>query len=346
MRLDEFDYELPVERIAQYPLADRSASRLMIVDRASGAFDHGHFRDIVDQFDRGDVIVMNRSRVIPARLFLERPSGGRAELLVTTIEDERRFRAIGSPLRKLHPGETFSGADGSFEVRVIERIDEREVRVEAVSPPAVLDLVNTFGHMPLPPYIDRGDEAGDRERYQTVIAREPGSVAAPTAGLHFDNAMLDALRAKGVKVLTVVLHVGLGTFLPLDSGVVEENRLHEEAFSVDDAVVNAIRRARRDGGRVTAVGTTTTRVLETLHTRGLLDTDADGRLDGSTDTFIYPPYRFGAVDGLITNFHLPKSSLLLLVSAFLGRDKTLACYRAAVDAGYRFFSYGDAMFIR
>ena len=316
----------------------------MIVDRASGEFRHAGFGDVVDELEAGDVLVLNRSKVIPARLFLARPSGGRGELLASSLVGERRFRAIGSPLRKFKAGSEFAGADGDFRVRIIERIDDREVLVEAVEPDTTIALLESHGHVPLPPYIDRVDESGDRERYQTVVASEHGSVAAPTAGLHFDGPLLERLGKKGVVVRTIVLHVGLGTFLPLDNDVVEENQLHSEAFAVDAETLAAIRSARASNKRVIAVGTTSTRVLETLGQRGLLD--GDDAVTGSTDLFIYPGYEFAVVDGLITNFHLPRSSLLLLVAAFLGREQTLSCYRAAVTGDYRFFSYGDAMLIR
>jgi S-adenosylmethionine:tRNA ribosyltransferase-isomerase len=385
MRLDAFDYHLPKALIAQSPLADRTASRLMVVDRETGEFEHATFRDLSRYLTSGDTLVVNRSRVIPARLFVRRPSGGRIEFLVTRVVGERQFTALANPIRRAKTGETLSGECGSgagenasegvgrgagenasaekpFACRVVARENEREVRVEITSPQTVHDVLDACGHVPLPPYIDRPDRASDRERYQTVFASEKGSVAAPTAGLHFDEPLLSALRSKGVGVCAVTLHVGPGTFLPLERETVEDNKLQGEAFSIDGKTLVEIARARVSGRRIVAVGTTASRVLETAAARGWLDqTDPhSGRLDrthpareatdtaraGETNLFIYPGYQFRCVNRLITNFHLPKSSLLLLVCAFLGTEKTLACYEAAVRENYRFYSYGDAMLIR
>lgn len=344
MRLDAFDYDLPESLIAQEPLPERSASRLMVVERASGTPSHRAFRDLPSLLEAGDVLVLNRSRVIPARLLVKRASGGAAELFIVAIESDTVFRAIGQPLRKLTPGDVVAG-DG-FACRIVERVGEREVRVEVTGGGSVREVANRHGHMPLPPYIQRGDAPADRERYQTVFAKEEGSVAAPTAGLHFDAALLAAIEERGVRIEYVVLHVGLGTFFPLDHDTVEDNVLHTEAFSIDGRTIAAIREAKAAGRRVVAVGTTVARVLESAWQDGLQDrVPGDDRYDGSTDIFIYPGYAFRSIDALVTNFHLPKSSLLLLVSAFLGREATLACYEGAVRERYRFYSYGDAMFI-
>ena len=346
MQLDAFDYHLPEHLIAQEPRVDRSGSRLLVVDRsAPHAPDHARFHDIVELVSPGDVIVVNESRVMPARLFAFRETGGQVELLVSEVTSDTEFVAIGSPLKRLKPGDTLQGEGGCFSCEIIERVGGREICVRVTSGGSVMDLLNRHGHMPLPPYITRSDDKTDRERYQTVYARTDGSVAAPTAGLHFDDAVLDALASRGVRVCSVVLHVGLGTFLPLEHDAVEENRLHAERYAVSTATLNAIAQTRRDGGKVIAVGTTTTRVLETLADEiaaGSIDSDRSG----ATDLFVYPGYDFRVVDGLITNFHLPCSSLLLLVSAFLGREATLQCYREAVEKEYWFYSYGDAMFIR
>jgi len=340
MRLDAFDYDLPAELIAQRPLDDRTGSRLLVSDRRSGERWHHHFHELPQLLRDGDLLVVNRSRVVPARLLLRRDGGGRAELLVTRVIDERRFLAIGQPLKKMTAGTRLRDDSGAFEFRVIERASSREVLVETSSAPPATAL-DEIGHVPLPPYIQRGDSREDRERYQTVYARERGSAAAPTAGLHFDQALLDALAQRGIALASVVLHVGPGTFLPLALDVVEENVLHAERYSVDAGEFDKITAARADGRRVIAVGTTAARVLETVWSE-----PHDPLLAGETDLFIYPGYQFKALDGLITNFHLPRSSLLLLVSALLGVENTLACYRTAVDDKYRFFSYGDAMFIR
>lgn len=345
MRLDAFDYDLPESLIAQKPLEERTASRLMIVDRASGAIAHGAFGDLPSRLDDGDVLVLNRSRVIPARLFAQRATGGRVELFVVTIESDARFRAIGTPLRRLRPGDEVSG-DG-FVCRIVERLGEREVRVEVLSGGTVRDIVDGAGHVPLPPYIQRGDDPSDRARYQTVFADEDGSVAAPTAGLHFDHGLLEDIAGRGVRVEYVVLHVGLGTFLPLEHDTVEDNVLHNEEFTVGGDTIRTILEAKSRGRRIVAVGTTTTRVLETVWRERLHERSAPGSQHrGATGLFIYPGFPFQVVDGLVTNFHLPRSSLLLLVSAFLGREATLACYEEAVREQYRFYSYGDAMFIR
>jgi S-adenosylmethionine:tRNA ribosyltransferase-isomerase len=347
MRLDAFDYQLPPSLVAQHPLDDRSASRLMVVERASGRWEHMHFSDLPSLLDKGDALVLNRSRVMPARLVVYRAGGGRAELFVTRILDRKTFVGIGSPLRKLRPGDVVRGENDAFRCGILERIGEREVRAEVASPHSVTHVLEHFGHMPLPPYIQRPDTPEDRERYQTVFAEEDGSVAAPTAGLHFDTPLLDAIRDKGIDVCSLVLHVGLGTFLPLDRDVVTDNRLHAESYTVGGETLEALHRARRSGGRVVAVGTTVTRVLETLFESAVLEaSDPPAPCSGDTDIFIYPGYEYGYVDALVTNFHLPRSSLLLLVCAFLGTEKTLACYEEAVRQEYRFYSYGDAMFIR
>jgi S-adenosylmethionine:tRNA ribosyltransferase-isomerase len=349
MRLDAFDYHLPKSLLAQVPLEDRAASRLMLVDRETGAFEHATFRDLPSHLTSDDLLVVNRSRVIPARLFVRRPSGGRIELLVTRVVDEKRFLALANPMRRTKAGEPLAGEGGAFTCRVEARENEREVRVEITSHRNVHAVLEAYGHVPLPPYIERADKASDRERYQTVFASlsEKGSVAAPTAGLHFTESLLSALGAKGVDVRSVVLHVGPGTFLPLEEDVVEENKLPGERFSIDGETLAAVARARSSRRNVVAVGTTVARVLETASARGwLANIDPALQRGGDTDLFIYPEYEFRCVDRLITNFHLPKSSLLLLVCAFLGTEKTLACYEEAVRERYRFYSYGDAMLIR
>ena len=345
MRLDAFDYELPKSLIAQKPAGARSASRLMVIDRATGRREHRAFHELPSYLTAGDVVVANRSRVIPARLFVRRATGGRVELFVTRILGDDRFIAMANPLRKLHAGDLLRVENGDVTCRVAGREDDRQVRIEMASDCTVSAMLDRHGHVPLPPYIQRDDASTDRERYQTVFAHEGGSVAAPTAGLHFDRALIAALEGAGIHFHSLVLHVGLGTFLPLESEEVEENRLHEESFEIDGATIEAVARAKSEGRRVVAVGTTVTRVLETACERGAFDA-APQTLSGDTGLFIYPGYRFGIVDALVTNFHLPRSSLLLLVCAFLGREATLECYREAVARQYRFYSYGDAMLIR
>ena len=347
MRLDAFDYPLPETLIAQTPLAARGASRLMVVDRRDGSLEHACFGDLPRYLQAGDLIVINRSRVIPARLLTRRRSGGRVELLVLKIVGEKQFLATGQPLRKLRPGTSLHGDDADYLCRVVHRKGEREVLVEVTSHHTVAELLSRFGHVPLPPYIRRPDEVLDRERYQTVYACEEGSVAAPTAGLHITDQLLEELEAKGVGVCSLVLHVGLGTFLPLVQEVVEKNSLHNESYSIEGEVIERLRKVKRDGGRVIAVGTTTTRALESMAVDDRLARGESGEtFHGETNLFIYPGYEFRMVDGLVTNFHLPTSSLLVLVAAFLGVQEVLECYRVAVDERYRFFSYGDAMFIK
>ena len=345
MRLDAFDYHLPKSLIAQKPSPDRSGSRLLVADRAGGQRTHTRFHDLTRFVERGDVIVVNRSRVIPARLFVRRKSGGRVELLVVEIVGDAEFVAIGSPLRRLKAGDALRGVEGDFVCEIVERLADREVRVRVTSGQRVMDVLEASGHVPLPPYIARPDETKDKTRYQTVFAKENGSVAAPTAGLHFDDELLERLGDRGVTLCSVVLHIGLGTFMPLESEIVEDNSLHAEKYSASSDTLDIIRNAKASGRRVIAVGTTVMRVLETLAEATLGDQYETG-CEGKTDLFIYPGYEFKIVDGLITNFHLPQSSLIMLVCAFLGTETTLDCYREAVRREYRFYSYGDAMLIR
>ena len=347
MRLDAFDYHLPASLIAQTPLEDRSASRLLVVDRATGGFEHAHFRDLGGYLGAGDVVVVNRSRVIPARLFVRRKTGARVELFVTRVLDGTSFTGLANPMRRLRAMETLEGEDGTFTCRAVGREGDREVRVEITSGQTVGEVLDASGHVPLPPYIQRPDDVLDRERYQTVYADETGSIAAPTAGLHFTEGLLAELTSKGIEVYSVVLHVGLGTFLPLDHDVVEKNTLHTEKYSIHGTTLRGLSTAIVEGRRIVAVGTTVARVLEAVFRRGLFEGfDPAKEYGGETDLFIYPGFEFECVNGLITNFHLPMSSLLLLVCAFLDREKTLVGYRDAVEKKYRFFSYGDAMFIR
>lgn len=349
MRLDDFSYDLPESLIAQRPLAGRSSSRLLVVEReGSGEPADATFRDLPDLLDRDDVVVVNRSRVVPARVFAHRRSGARIEVLfIRKLEDER-FVAWVRGLGKLKRGEKLLTEEGSGTLRFEEAIGEREavLRFERAVDADSLDLfLHRHGHVPLPPYIRREDTPEDGDRYQTVFADEDGSVAAPTAGLHFDHDVLDRLAARGVEVLTIVLHVGPGTFSPLDHATVEDNELHGESYAIGVETLGKIAGARAAGRRIVAVGTTVTRALESAHASGWLDPPFTDRA-GETNLFIYPGYKFRVVDRLLTNFHLPRSSLLLLVAALLGRERTLACYRAAVGRHYRFYSYGDAMLIR
>jgi S-adenosylmethionine:tRNA ribosyltransferase-isomerase len=349
MRLADFSYDLPESLIAQEAPADRSSSRLLVVDR-DGNDDPADatFRDLPNLLDERDIVVVNRSRVLPARLHARRASGARVEVLFIRRVDGGRFIAWVRGLAKLKRGERLSGEGGGFVLHFVEPVGDREavMEFERTADADTLDVfLKRHGHVPLPPYIRREDKPEDRDRYQTVFAEEDGSIAAPTAGLHFDDATLTRLETRGTEVLSLVLHVGPGTFSPLEHAVVEDNDLHGESYTIAADALARIAIARAAGRRIVAVGTTVTRALESAHAAGWLEAPGRDRA-GETNLFIYPGYKFRVVDRLITNFHLPQSSLLLLVSAFLGRERTLECYRAAVARRYRFYSYGDAMLIR
>ena len=354
MRLEDFDYHLPEKLVAQHALPDRAASRLLVVDRDSAGEEavgeHAVFRDLPRFLDARDLVVVNRSRVIPARVLLRRESGGHVELLYLRRRGGDEFDAWVKPAGRLKPGELLTGGDDRFGFRFVARSRDREaiIRFEAMAGAEVTleAALESIGHVPLPPYIRRSDEPGDRDRYQTVYARESGSVAAPTAGLHFDDGLMARLREQGTEIVPLVLHVGPGTFSPLDDDEVEANTLHPESFEIPAGTIEAIRRTRAGGGRIVAVGTTVTRALESAGAMGWFDVPPPphGRA-ADTSLFIYPGYPFGFVDRLVTNFHLPRSSLLLLVAAFLGSGRTMASYRLAVEESYRFYSYGDAMLI-
>jgi len=346
MRVADFDYQLPDELIARHPMAERSASRLLVLDGRDGTIAHRGFRDLQELLAPGDLLVFNDTRVIPARLFGHKETagtrGGKVEILIERILDDgtqvlAHVRASKSP----KPGSRILLVDGT-PLSVLGRQGEL---FELAFPADALALLMRLGHMPLPPYIDRADEPGDQDRYQTVYARVPGAVAAPTAGLHFDDTLLAALRDAGVQMTHVTLHVGAGTFQPVRAERVEDHRMHSERVDVGVAAVAAVKAARARGSRVIAVGTTCVRSLESA---ALAAERAGGELEpfqGETDIFIHPGYRFRVVDALITNFHLPKSTLLMLVSAFAGSTHIRAAYEAAIHQRYRFFSYGDAMFI-
>jgi S-adenosylmethionine:tRNA ribosyltransferase-isomerase len=343
LNVSEFDYELPASRIAQAPLERRDQSRLMLLERHSGVRRHHGFHDLVNLLEPGDVMILNDTRVLPARLLGRKSSGGRAELLllekIGTV-----WRALIQASRKPAAGSMLHFEEGLC-ARLLHRAGEEWV-VELEAQGADADeLLRRIGRMPLPPYIKRPENrpapVDDSERYQTVYARRPGAVAAPTAGLHFTPELLAALRAKGVVLEYLTLHVGLGTFQPVRADRVEEHGMHEEWYELPESVATAVAGAREHGGRVVAVGTTVVRTLEWCASgRGPLRPGS-----GRCDLFIYPGYRFKAVDMLLTNFHLPRSTLLMLVSAFAGRERVLAAYAEAISEGYRFFSYGDAMLI-
>ena len=342
MRRSDFQFELPAELIAQYPTQQRPASRLLHLDATTGQLIDRQFRDFPSLLRPGDLLVLNDTRVIPARLQGQKDTGGKVEVLVERLlaSDQvlAHVRASKSPI----PGRRLYFSEG-VEAEVVARQEDMFV-LRFIDPTRtevnVAAILERLGHMPLPPYIERQDAEADRERYQTVYAREHGAVAAPTAGLHFDTAMLQTIREQGIELAFVTLHVGAGTFQPVRVDKIEEHKMHSEWMQLTDEVVTAISRTRACGGRVIAVGTTSVRCLETAARSGKLQPYC-----GETDIFITPGYQFHVVDALLTNFHLPESTLLMLVSAFAGHDNIMQAYRHAVAERYRFFSYGDAMFI-
>ncbi|WP_313025076.1 tRNA preQ1(34) S-adenosylmethionine ribosyltransferase-isomerase QueA [Pseudomonas lopnurensis] len=336
MQVADFSFQLPDSLIARHPLAERRASRLLVLEGESGKLAHRCFADLLEHVRPGDLMVFNDTRVIPARLFGQKATGGKLEILVERVLDNHRVLAHVRSSKSPKAG-TRILLEGGGEAEMLARHD---ALFELSFADEVLPLLERIGHMPLPPYIDRPDEAADRERYQTVYAQRAGAVAAPTAGLHFDDALLAALRDKGVESAYVTLHVGAGTFQPVRVQSIEEHHMHREWLEVSQAVVDAVAACRARGGRVIAVGTTSVRSLETAARDGELKP-----FSGDTDIFIYPGKPFHVVDALVTNFHLPESTLLMLVAAFAGYPETMAAYAEAVAQGYRFFSYGDAMFI-
>jgi S-adenosylmethionine:tRNA ribosyltransferase-isomerase len=339
-RTSDYDFELPRELIAQEPLAERDASRLMVVERTSATVRHHVFRDLPELLLPGDLLVRNTSRVIRARLLGTRASGGAAEVLLLRPVGENRFEAMVHPGGKLHPGRRVVISE-ELAVEILE-VTERRTRIVALETPLPIDAaIERYGHVPLPPYISRPDQPEDVERYQTVYAAERGSVAAPTAGLHFTTELLGALRTRGIAVADVVLHVGAGTFKPVEVEDPANHVMHEEAFSMPAETAALLNETRAREAAVVAVGSTSARTLES----SIRDDGRFAALTGDTRIFIRPPYRWQAVDKLLTNFHLPRSTLLMLVAAFAGYELTMRAYAEAVRERYRFFSYGDAMLI-
>lgn len=339
MKKTDFTFDLPDELIAQTPLEQRDASRLLVLDKTSGAMEHRHFSELSSLLRAGDCLVMNDSRVLPARLIGTRETGGAVEVLLLRDLGGGVWECMTRPGKKTRAGTKLSFGNGLLTATVLREVEgNREIQFHYDG--IFLELLEQLGQMPLPPYIH--EQLEDPERYQTVYSRVVGSAAAPTAGLHFTEALLNTLRENGVHTAFVTLHVGLGTFRPVKTDQIEDHKMHSEYFMIPDETIRTIEQTRAAGGRIIAVGTTSCRTLESA-------TDADGnfiRKSGWTDIFIYPGYRFHILDALITNFHLPESTLIMLVSALAGREHTLAAYRAAVEKRYRFFSFGDAMFIR
>ena len=339
MKKSDFDFYLPEELIAQTPLEKRDSSRLLVLDKATGALEHRHFYELPEFLNEGDCLVLNNSRVLPARLIGARETGGAVELVLLRDLGEGRWECLSRPGRKTKPGTklVFGGGELTAEVESVAEGGNRIVRFDYEG--IFLEVLERLGKMPLPPYIK--EELNDPERYQTVYSRELGSAAAPTAGLHFTQELLDKIAAKGVKVCYVTLHVGLGTFRPVKEDEIEQHEMHSEFCIVPEDTAQIISKTKQCGGRVVAVGTTSCRTLESFaKDNGTIEPSS-----GWTDIFIYPGYKFKCIDALVTNFHLPESTLIMLVSALAGREHVLNAYKVAVEERYRFFSFGDAMFI-
>ena len=343
MNIDEFDFELPQELIAQTPLKERSASRLMVLNKHSGTIAHRHFTDITSYLTKGDCLVLNDTRVLPARLYgVKEDTGAKTEMLLLHQEADDVWEVLVKPAKKVKLGTVLVFGEGQLHAECVG-LKEHGGRMMKFSYTGILfEVFEALGEMPLPPYIKEQLPPSDRERYQTVFAKEEGSAAAPTAGLHFTNELLAKLENQGVEIVFITLHVGLGTFRPVNVEQIDQHEMHSEFYRMNQKTADTLNRIKANGGRIISVGTTSTRTLETIAR------DHDGvfrAASGWTDIFIYPPYTFRAIDGLITNFHLPKSSLIMLVSALAGKDEIMTAYKEAVDEQYRFFSFGDAMLI-
>lgn len=342
MNTADFDFDLPEELIAQTPLEKRDASRLLVVDKETGAFSDQHFDQIIDQLQPGDALVMNNTRVLPARLYGIKPeTGGHVELLLLKNTKGDDWEVLAKPAKRLRVGAQISFGDGRLTATVVEELDHGGRIVRFGYEGIFLEVLESLGEMPLPPYIH--EKLADRERYQTVYAKENGSAAAPTAGLHFTEELLEQIASKGVKLVYLTLHVGLGTFRPVSVDSLDDHEMHSEFYSLSEEAAQTLRQVKANGGRVIAVGTTSIRTLETIGSKFQGQIQADS---GWTNIFIKPGYNWKIVDAFSTNFHLPKSTLVMLVSAFAGRSLTLEAYEHAIAERYRFFSFGDAMFIK
>ncbi len=342
MNVNEFDFDLPERLIAQTPLQDRTASRLMVLEKETGHVEHRHFPDLLDEVEAGDILVLNDTRVLPARLMgVKEDTGAAIEVLLLKETGEDEWETLVKPAKRVKVGTVVTFGDGRLKAECTDVLEQGGRLFKFQYDGIFYEILDALGQMPLPPYIT--ETLDDQDRYQTVFAKERGSAAAPTAGLHFTEEILDQFREKGVDVAFITLHVGLGTFRPVSVDSVEAHTMHAEYYSVTEQTAAAINQAKEQGGRVIAVGTTSARTLETIASAN------DGKMvatSGWTSIFIYPGYTFSIVDGLLTNFHLPKSTLLMLISALSKREHILAAYKQAVDEEYRFFSFGDAMFIK
>lgn len=342
MNVNDFDFHLPEQLIAQTPLEDRTASRLLILDKASGNVEHRQFPHFVDELEAGDLLVLNDTRVLPARLMgVKEDTGATIEVLLLKENGQDEWETLVKPAKRIKVGNVVTFGDGLLKAECTEILAQGGRVFKLIYDGILYEILDQLGEMPLPPYIT--ETLDDQDRYQTVFAKERGSAAAPTAGLHFTDEIFGQLRQKGVEIAFVTLHVGLGTFRPVSVEAIEDHTMHAEYYSVSEETAEAINRTKANGGRVIAVGTTSARTLETIGTAN------DGKMiatSGWTSIFIYPGYQFSIVDGLLTNFHLPKSTLLMLISALASREHILAAYETAIKENYRFFSFGDAMFIK
>lgn len=340
MNVEEFDYDLPESLIAQTPLKDRDQSRLLVLGRNSGNIEHKHFKDVINYLETGDTLVLNDTRVMPARLFgLKEETGAKVEMLMLTRIENNDWEVLLKPAKRIKVGNKLSFGEGKIIAECIEELDQGG-RIMRLHYEGILEeRLNELGEMPLPPYIK--ERLDDPDRYQTVYAKESGSAAAPTAGLHFTDKLLDEIRAKGINIAFITLHVGLGTFRPVSVEDINDHEMHSEYYQMTQETANLLNQTKKEGHRIISVGTTSTRTLETIRR----DYNEFVAVSGWTDIFIYPGFTYKAIDGLITNFHLPKSTLVMLVSAFSSRENILNAYKEAVKLEYRFFSFGDAMLI-
>ena len=341
MKVEDFNYNLPEELIAQHPLKERDTSRLLVLDKKSGEIEHKHFHDIMDYLKKGDVLVLNDTRVIPARLLgVKEDTLGKIEFLLLNRKKLDTYECLAKPGKRARKGTRFVFGDGLLHAEILEVLDNGNRIVKFIHEGVFEEILDKLGEMPLPPYIK--EKLEDKERYQTVYSREEGSAAAPTAGLHFTKGLLEKIKDLGVEIAFVTLHVGLGTFRPVKVKTIEDHDMHSEFYSLDEHNAAIINRAKEEGRRIISVGTTSTRTLESIaDEQGMVKVDS-----GYTKIFIYPGYTFKCVDCLITNFHLPESTLIMLVSALAGKENIMNAYETAVNEKYRFFSFGDAMFIK
>lgn len=340
-KVEDFDYDLPEELIAQTPLEKRDESRLMVLDKETGEIEHRHFSDIIDYLNPGDVLVLNDTKVLPARLIgTKEETNATIEILLLKNLEKDNWECLVKPARRVHLGTIISFGDGLLKAKCIKEFEEGIKHFELIYDGILVEILDKLGSMPLPPYIH--EKLEDKDRYQTVYAKNLGSAAAPTAGLHFTNELLQKIKEKGIEVCYITLHVGLGTFRPVSVENIEDHKMHSEFYMMNKSVADALNKAKKENRKIISVGTTTTRTLESI----MVKYGTFKECSGYTDIFIYPGYKYKAIDNLITNFHLPKSTLIMLVSALAGRDNVLNAYKTAVKEKYRFFSFGDSMFIK